>query len=56
MEYNGYVTEPNPRAVAQAMDKLYVDRAKTETMGEANLKRLADLKIDWNHVVEAMTT
>lgn len=54
--YNGYVAAPDPRAVAQAMDKLYVDRAKTQRMGEANLQQLADLKIDWNHVVEAMTT
>lgn len=53
---NGYVAEPDPRAVAQAMDRLYLDRERTQRMGVANEQRLTDLKIDWNTVVEAMTT
>jgi len=53
---NGFVTEPDPRALAQVMDRLYADRASAGRMGRANLERLGELKIDWNHVVEAMTT
>lgn len=53
---NGLVATPDPRAVAQAMDKLYVDRQATERMGRANEHRLTEMKIDWNTVVEAMTT
>ena len=53
---NGLVTEPNPQAVAAAMDQLYMDRARTARMGDANAQRLVDLKIDWGTVVEAMTS
>lgn len=53
---NGFVTAPDPRAVAEAMDKLHRDKAAARRMGEANEHRLAELKIDWNTVVQAMTS
>lgn len=52
---NGFVTAPDPRAVAEAMDRLHRDKATTQRMGEANEHRLTELKIDWNTVVQAMT-
>lgn len=51
---NGYVTEPSPQAVAEAMDKLYLDRGKTERMGSNARARLADLDISWSHVLQRL--
>ena len=53
---NGLVVPPDPVAVAGAMDRLYRDRALAARMGEANQERLREMKIDWNHVVEALTS
>ena len=52
---NGLVTEATPVALAEAMDRLYRDRQLAAKLGQANLRRLAELKIDWNHVVKALT-
>ncbi len=51
---NGLVVEPEPRAVAQALDRLWTDRDAARRMGEANRDRLAELRIDWARVVEAL--
>jgi len=53
---NGFVTAPDPAAVAAAMDRLYLDRELAARMGAENQARLRELKIDWNHVVEALTS
>lgn len=53
---NGFVTEPTPRAVAAAMDRLYTDRELAAAMGEASHQRLAELKIDWDHVVASIVS
>jgi len=52
---NGLVVEPEPEAVAEAMDRLYADRARAARYGEQNLARVGELNIDWAHVVEALT-
>jgi glycosyltransferase involved in cell wall biosynthesis len=51
---NGLVVEPDAGALAEAMDRLYLDRALARRYGEANFARLGELKIDWSHVVEAI--
>lgn len=53
---NGLITEPEPAAVAAAMDELHADRERARRMGRANLERVAELKIDWSHVVDALTS
>jgi glycosyltransferase involved in cell wall biosynthesis len=53
---NGLVVPPDPVAVAGAMDRLYRDRDLAARMGVENQARLRELKIDWNHVVEALTS
>jgi len=54
--HNGIVAPPDPRALAQAMDRLHRDRALAARMGAANERRLADLHIDWPNVVDALTS
>lgn len=48
---NGYVTESTPEALAEAMDRLYLDRAKTRAMGVSAGERLRELNISWEHVL-----
>ena len=51
---NGFVTEPNPRALAEAMDRFYLDREATRRMGQNALARVAELNITWPHVLERL--
>lgn len=52
--FNGYVTEPNPQALAEALDKLYKDRAKTIEMGRNAKNHLQTLNINWEHVLKRL--
>lgn len=51
---NGYITEPAPQALAKAMDLLYLDRTKTESMGRNARDRLNELNISWARVLERL--
>ena len=51
---NGYIAEPSPEALADAMDRLYLDRVKTETMGRNARERLEELHISWSHVLQRL--
>lgn len=52
--FNGFVSEPDPRALAAAMDKLYLDRVATRHMARNAHARLNDLDINWSHVLERL--
>ena len=47
----GLITEPEPRALAAAFDRLYLDSATTKVMGAASLARRAELGIDYDYVI-----
>lgn len=51
---NGYVASPDPVALAEAMDKLFLERAKTKVMGQAACLRLDELNISWSHVLQRL--
>lgn len=51
---NGYVTEATPEALADAMDRLYLDKAKTADMGRNARERLTELHISWSHVLQKL--
>jgi glycosyltransferase involved in cell wall biosynthesis len=51
---NGIVVEPQPQALGEAMDRLYLDREATRRMGESARARLDDLGISWEHVLERL--
>ena len=55
-EINGFVVAADPLALADAMDRLYRDRARSERMGVANQHRLTELGIDWPTVIEKLTS
>lgn len=52
---SGWIAEPDPRAVAEAIDELAANRARAVRMGAAGLERLRALEITWDHVVEELT-
>ena len=44
---NGFVREPEPAALADAMDRLYLDRGLARRMGQAARDRVREMKINW---------
>lgn len=51
---NGVVADPDPRAIAEAMDRLYIDREATRRMGENAQVCLDSKQISWAHVLERL--
>jgi glycosyltransferase involved in cell wall biosynthesis len=52
--FNGLVTEPDPRAVAEAMDRLWADQIEAEAMGRQAFLTPEALGITWDRVVEGL--
>ncbi len=50
----GLLAEPNSRALAEAMDKLWRDRTFARELGNAGRERYRRLGIDWNNVVTSL--
>lgn len=53
-EVNGLVSEPEPRALAAAMDRLYEDRNGARQMGANAKARIDELGISWSRVLERL--
>jgi glycosyltransferase involved in cell wall biosynthesis len=51
---NGSVASPDPRSIALEMDRLFDDRNRARQLGQAANARIADLNIDWPHVIERL--
>jgi glycosyltransferase involved in cell wall biosynthesis len=51
---NGLVVDPSPRALAEAMDRLFIDSEASRRMGENANARLSELNISWPRVVERL--
>ena len=51
---NGLALEPSPVALAEGMERLWVDRAGTREMGAAAYQTLARKQIDWEHVLDTL--
>jgi len=54
-QITGLVVPPDARAIAEAMDRLYLDKQAARAMGEAGHNLVQDLGINWERVVEALT-
>jgi glycosyltransferase involved in cell wall biosynthesis len=48
----GYVVDPEPEEIAEAIDTLYADRSRASEMGRAGRQRFADLQISWDNVLQ----
>jgi len=51
---NGAVCPPDPAAVADVFDRLYLDRPLSRRMGEAHAARIAAMDITWDRVLARM--
>jgi glycosyltransferase involved in cell wall biosynthesis len=51
---NGFLAEPSPQAIAERMDRLYLDRNLAMEMGRAGMDRISQLGITWDRVVERL--
>lgn len=52
--HNGLVAEPDARALARAMDRLWSDKRRARDMGEQAFATLATHRIHWDNVVERL--
>lgn len=48
----GLIAQPQPQAIAEAIDELYGNQKRAATMGEAGLERYRNMNISWTNVVE----
>jgi glycosyltransferase involved in cell wall biosynthesis len=53
---SGLTAEPDPRGLAEAMDLLFMDRAKARLLGHNAQRRLEELDISWDRVVDRLTS
>lgn len=51
---NGFVCNPNPKSIAEVMDKLYENKRETKQMGKNGKDIVMQLGIDWNIVMEKL--
>jgi glycosyltransferase involved in cell wall biosynthesis len=55
-EENGWILPPEPEALADAFDRMWSDRSLAKRLGEAAQRRIGELSIDWDHVIERLTS
>jgi glycosyltransferase involved in cell wall biosynthesis len=48
----GFVVDPDPRAIAEALDALYADRARAQSMGERGREKIEAVNLSWPNVVQ----
>jgi glycosyltransferase involved in cell wall biosynthesis len=47
----GFIVPPTPEACAEAMDRLWEDRAASKRMGQAARDRYDSMNVSWDHVI-----
>lgn len=55
-QQNGLIVEPEPRALADALDELYADRARAKEMGARGREKLLAMNLSWSNVVESLVS
>ncbi|MEW6003021.1 MAG: glycosyltransferase family 4 protein, partial [Nitrospirota bacterium] len=53
-DIDGFVVPPDPKDIAKAMDHLYADKKGSKAMGESGYKRLCELNLSWDNVIETL--
>jgi glycosyltransferase involved in cell wall biosynthesis len=53
-EHNGLIVEPDPRAVAEAIDRLHSDRAWALRLGLRARDKIKEMDLSWQKVVERL--
>lgn len=50
-DVTGLFAEPTPESLAECMDRLYLDKKKTEKMGKAAYEEIIRRNITWDHTI-----
>jgi len=53
-EHNGLVCDPDPKAVAEALDRLYSDRELVKALGNEAAETVEKLHINWGNVIDSL--
>ena len=53
-EREGFVVSPEPKAIAESLDRLYADRERARAMGQSGKEKLSSMNLSWQHVVESL--
>jgi glycosyltransferase involved in cell wall biosynthesis len=51
---SGFIVDPEPKAIAAAMDRLYGDRKLARELGQAGTARIEQLGITWDRVIDRL--
>ncbi|MFB9758264.1 glycosyltransferase family 4 protein [Ectobacillus funiculus] len=51
----GFSVNPEPKAIAEAMDNLFENKKKAEDMGKAGFEKIQSMNITWERVVRRLT-
>lgn len=51
---NGFVEAPDPKAIAEAMDRLYSEKKRAKAMGESGYEKLRGLNLSWDAVIKTL--
>lgn len=52
----GYVREPDPEQIAEAIERLYADKQAAAAMGAAGRESYSQHNISWQQVVNSLLT
>jgi glycosyltransferase involved in cell wall biosynthesis len=53
-EHSGLVCDPDPKAIAQALDRLYSDRELVKVLGSGAADTVEKLHINWGYVIDRL--
>jgi glycosyltransferase involved in cell wall biosynthesis len=53
-EHNGLIVDPDPRAIAEALDRLHADRSRALQMGSRARDKIREMDLSWQRVVERL--
>ena len=53
-EREGLIVAPEPRAIAESLDSLYSNRARSKAMGQRGEEKLKSLNLSWKQVVQSL--
>jgi glycosyltransferase involved in cell wall biosynthesis len=51
---SGLIVDPEPKAIAAALDSLFADRERARAMGARALEKIRSLNLSWSHVVDKL--
>jgi len=54
--FNGFIVNPDPKEIARKLDELYSNTEQTKKMGKAGLETITKLNLNWDNVIEKLTS